>query len=148
MRLLRERPLPGEARFAKLADGQVRAVTEQHRIDGLVGAHRWAGPPYRADFRGVKASGAGGRARRRWYNRRVNDLSLVTGGAGFIGSHLVQRLLANGGRGSLPANFSTRARPQPAFPPKFPRGARGVPGGTPILSGGFPAGRGGGGIYT
>ncbi len=33
--LFLQRPLPGEACFAQLTDGQVRAVAEQHRIDGL-----------------------------------------------------------------------------------------------------------------
>src|SRR5262249_24073980 len=59
--LVRQRPLPGQTGFAKLPDGQVRAVAEQDRIDRLSSANRWAGPPYRVDFRSVKARAAGGR---------------------------------------------------------------------------------------
>src|SRR5262249_10191694 len=60
--LVRQRPRPGETGFAKLPDGQVRAVAEQDRIDRLTSAHRWADPPYRVDFQGVKAPRGGARS--------------------------------------------------------------------------------------
>jgi len=50
---------------------------------------------------------------------RVDDLVLVTGGAGFIGSHLVERLLREGGRVRVLDNFSTGTRAMLPFAPQY-----------------------------
>ena len=48
----------------------------------------------------------------------VSELFLVTGGAGFIGSHLVARLLADGARVRVLDNFSAGTRANLAFAAK------------------------------
>src|SRR3970040_1209218 len=58
---------------------------------------------------------------RRCYNHRVKDLVLVTGGAGFIGSPLVERLLADAARGRVLDNFSAGTRANLPFAAKFRR---------------------------
>jgi UDP-glucose 4-epimerase len=49
----------------------------------------------------------------------VNGLVLVTGGAGFIGSHLVERLLSEGARVRVLDNFSTGSRSLLPFAPRY-----------------------------
>ncbi|MBI4638251.1 MAG: SDR family oxidoreductase [Candidatus Rokubacteria bacterium] len=53
------------------------------------------------------------------YNPRVKDRFLVTGGAGFIGSHVTERLLVLGARVRVLDNFSAGTRGNLPFAPRF-----------------------------
>jgi UDP-glucose 4-epimerase len=58
----------------------------------------------------------------------VQTAYLVTGGAGFIGSHLVERLLADGARVRVLDNFSSGSRANLAFLDRYPGQAEVVDG--------------------
>jgi UDP-glucose 4-epimerase len=77
----------------------------------------------------------------------VKDLALVTGGAGFIGSHLVERLLADGAHVRVLDNFSTGTRTNVAFAPKLRRRLQVIRGDVRNLSVLLRAARGAGVIY-
>ena len=53
------------------------------------------------------------------YNRSMNGTVLITGGAGFIGSHLAERLLSEGTRVRVLDNFSTGGLSNLPFAARF-----------------------------